>query len=772
MTARALLWLVSVCGLGALLPFAAAAEGPRGEGGYDRDEPRVAAALLVDAETVAPGEKVRVGVHFTLDPDWHIYWRNAGDAGAATRLTWDVPGAEVGPTQWPAPTVFRETEVLLVTYGYTGDVLLASDAVFAPDAFGPTRIDVDAEFVVCKIDCIPGRIALSREIIVAAPGQPPSEEVRRPFDEAALRVPNRPDALGLFVAARLGPSAVRPGDNFELALDVVSCVDADTDDCVPWRLDATLNDEAFVPEALPTVRLAARGLGRPPTADPGFSLIVEGHAFDDPGVETQPLRGVIPIVRGTDRTFVEIDVALPRAPAEAAITPAALGGFEVVAALEEPRAASHDARDAAGATDPATPSLALALLFALIGGLVLNLMPCVLPVLAIKVFGVAEIAHADRATLVRHGVAYLAGVLASMAALAGVVVALRAAGTSVGWGFQFQEPVFLAAICTLLVVFAMNLFGVFEVTWQPSGPASAPAVGPPTTQRSFFEGTLAVVLATPCTAPFLGTAVGFAFAGSTTVIFAIFLAIGFGLAAPYVLITFVPGLARFVPRPGAWMLRVRSVLGFTLLAAAAWLLWVMGRAVGVDGQGLLLAYLVGVAFLVWVFGTLQAGPRTTAARVAAASIAAFVVAALALLPLDPAPVEAVEVADASAGGPAGTWSRWAPTAIDRERAAGRPVFVEFTADWCITCKVNESVVLSTDAVRQELTRLDFATFKADWTLRDEEIGRALAEWGRAGVPMYLVYPADTAQRPMLLPELLTVETTVEALRAAGQGEGV
>ncbi|GAG15138.1 unnamed protein product, partial [marine sediment metagenome] len=239
---------------------------------------------------------------------------------------------------------------------------------------------------------------------------------------------------------------------------------------------------------------------------------------------------------------------------------------------------------------------------ALLGGLILNLMPCVLPVLAIKVFHVAELAHRSRREVISHGAAYTVGVVASMLALAAVVVGLRSAGTAVGWGFQFQEPLFIAAMATLLVVFALNLFGVFEVTFQPGAGLAAEATG---LKRSFFEGLLAVILATPCTAPFLGTAVGFAFASSGPVIFAMFAAIGLGLAAPYAAITLVPAWGRLIPRPGAWMLQVRRALGFSLVATVVWLLWVLGRSVGVDVQAVVLGYLVAIAFLAWLFGVLQ-----------------------------------------------------------------------------------------------------------------------------------------------------------------------
>jgi thiol:disulfide interchange protein DsbD len=755
--------------LGLLATSAFAAETPpgaRGEGGMDSGEARVAAELLVDAAAVAPGEQVRVGVLFTVDPGWHIYWRNAGDSGKPTELTWRAPGAEIGPTQWPAPQVYREGDGFLTTYGYAGDVLLTSDAVIVNEAHDSLRIEVDVEFVTCEVVCIPGSVALVREVPVLADGAPPPPTVRDRFDLAASRLPHAAQSLGVVVEARPSQSAVRPGDEFRLAIDVTPCAGQE-EGCTPWKLSAIHADEAFVPEAVPSLRLTSEGLALPPTASKGgtFSLVVSGRAFEDPGVEVQRVRGVIPLARGGRSAHLAVDVPLVRAPADSDVALAPAAAFEVVDPLKPPPKAADTS--AAAGSDGNPLSLGLALGLALLGGLVLNLMPCVLPVLALKVFAVADLAHAERGRVVQHGFAYLGGVLASMAALAAAVVALRAAGTSVGWGFQFQEPVFVAAICTLLVVFAMNLFGVFEVTFQPTGP-ELEATASHTPQRSFFEGTLAVVLATPCTAPFLGTAVGFAFASSTAVIFTIFAAIGVGLAAPYVLVTLVPGWARFVPRPGAWMLRVRAALGFSLLAVVVWLLWVAGRSLGVDAQALLLAYLVGVAFLVWILGGLQAS-RPAAARGLIVVITAVVGVSLATLPLEPKPRAAA--ASSSAGAASADtidWRPWDLAAIAAERDTGRPAFVDFTADWCITCKVNESVVLANGTVQEELTRWNYAAFKADWTLHDESIGQQLAAWGRAGVPMYLVYPADPAKPATLLPELLTVDGTIEALRAAGK----
>jgi thiol:disulfide interchange protein DsbD len=348
-----------------------------------------------------------------------------------------------------------------------------------------------------------------------------------------------------------------------------------------------------------------------------------------------------------------------------------------------------------------------------------------------------------------------------MAVLAATVVGLRAGGTAVGWGFQFQEPLFVAAISAVLLVFALNLFGVFEIYVDATRLSQVGQTGSGP-RRSFFEGLLAVAVATPCSAPFLGTAVGFAFASSASVILAIFLAVGLGLASPYLLVTWVPGWAKLIPRAGPWMIRLRQALAFLLLGTIVWLLWVIGRSVGIEGMTGLLAFLVAVAFATWIFGALQAAQRTRAALGAALGVGGLAVAWLLALPL-----EARETRAPAAGAAESlAWRAFDPAEIRAQLGEGRPVFVYFTADWCLTCKVNERMVLSDARVEAELARLDVAIFKADWTRRDETIRTELARFGRAGVPMYLVYSPEAPTRAELLPELLTVDLLVDALREA------
>jgi thiol:disulfide interchange protein len=415
-------------------------------------------------------------------------------------------------------------------------------------------------------------------------------------------------------------------------------------------------------------------------------------------------------------------------------------------------AAAPDA-GARGAPPRAEAALWRALLLGLLGGLVLNLMPCVLPVLALKAVAVAELARRAPREALPHAAAYTAGVVGSLFALGLCVVALRAAGSAVGWGFPFQEPRYLAALCAVLVLFAANLLGAFEFgsapgSWAQLGASAAGA------RRSFYDGLLTVALATPCSAPFLGTAAGLAFASPAPFTLAVFLAIGVGLAAPLALVALLPGSALRLPRAGAWMLELRAGLGFVVLAVVAWLCWVLGHSLDARALAALQALLLGVAALAWLYGRLQANAR--APRGAGAALLAAGALALALLPLSAAaPEPGAEAARA-----------WSPEGVAAELAAGRPALVVFTADWCITCKVNERLVLAHPRVQSELGRLSVAVFEADWTRRDERIRAELARHGRAGVPVTLVFSPALPDQPAVLPELLTVERVLEALREA------
>ena len=725
--------------------FAGAAppEGAHAVGAHEGDDPRIEARLLVHPDRPGDGSR-RLGVLFELDAGWHLYWRNPGQTGLPTELAWEVDGARVGPVAWPAPKSFREAEGLFTTYGYSERVLLAVDAVPEGAAEALRRTRVRADVLVCRESCIPATLRLERQLDAGVAGEDP-EVIRRTFSEFGERVPLRPEAAGLELAVSYSQSAIRPDDAFGAAIELrmqSSALRAQSVALSAQSVALRAQSAEFFPDRLDGIEIEpARQRLRP--SGGGALLTLSGRATTDPGGD-QRLSGVLSLYGTGGPTHVEVDLPLPRAPQGAAIT---------LAGASWPLVASERAA-------PAQTGLLEALLLALLGGMVLNLMPCVLPVLAIKVVSVTELSTRSRLEVLAHGVAYTAGILVTMLALAAAVVALRAAGTSVGWGFQFQEPLFVAAICTVLVVFALNLFGVFEIAIHAGRLAMLghEATGP---RRSFFEGLLAVVLATPCSAPFLGTAVGFAFASFPWVIALIFLAIGAGLAAPFVAVTLFPASARLLPRPGAWMLKLRAGLGFALLATVVWLLWVLGRSIGVDALTSVLAFLVAVAFATWIYGSVAPlrHPRLKPGVGIAVLLAGFLGFGAVGFETNPSEAPAASRGESSS-------SAFDPAAIEEELRAGRPVFVYFTADWCITCAANERLVLSNRDVQAALQRYDVALFKADWTRRDERIRTELARFGKAGVPMYLVYGPDTPQSPVLLPELLTVELVLEALAEA------
>lgn len=712
-----------VCAAGALaaeLPPSASARGAEHEGRH-----RVQATLLLDVEKVRPGDTFRVGIHFRMEPRWHIYWRNPGDSGLSTKISWDAPGVEQGPLQWPFPDTFRTTDGFIVTHGYADEVLLFTTARASEEATGALTISAAADLLVCEVNCIPAELVVTRPLPI---GQ---ETVADPaaaavFQKYAVQVPQPADAAGYRVAVNLeGP--LRAGEKFNGSLELVRKDGG--------ALTRSVQGDFFVPERIEA--LTSVSLGKP-TAAGVFPM--SGVAGPDATSEPVKLAGVLRL--GTRQSgFQVLEVEAPLAP----LAPAAASA---------PESPSEEAA-------PKTPTLALplALLFAFLGGVILNLMPCVFPVLALKVYGFTRIVQEEGGRKGLHAVAYAGGILFSMAALAGAVVAVRAAGRGVGWGFQFQEPLFVALVCAVLVAFALNLFGVFDVG-QPGSELASKVDHSHGPWRSAGEGVLAVVLATPCSAPLLGTAVGFAIAAGAFATFAVFLMIGLGLAAPFCLLVFVPSLARRLPKPGAWMERVKQLLGFALLATAVWLVWVLGGLAGVDGMARLLAFLLAVSLSAWVFGLAQ---RRQGMRKAVGVIVAGL-----LLVLSGLPLLRFEAPTGQRTSGMESAQPWEEKAVASALKAGQPVFVDFTADWCLTCKFNERTVLATTEVQRTFAEKDVAVFVADWTRRDERISRELERHGRAGVPMYLVLSPHRPNAPELLPEVITPQIVVDALARASE----
>ncbi|MCY1073281.1 protein-disulfide reductase DsbD family protein [Archangium lansingense] len=709
-------------------------------GAPDEGNDRVEAALLTDVAQVKAGDAFRVGVRFRMDPGWHIYWKNPGESGLASEVTWDTPGTTVGAQQWPAPSTFRTSDGYITTYGYADEVLLFADARASEKAEGSLQLSAAADVLVCEVHCLPAQLMLTRNLPVGPETQ--SDPAHAPgFDAARARVPVSPESSGHEVTLALDTRPLTAGKPFTGTLTVT----APRGQPVP-----AVEKDFFVPERIPGIaRLALSPVaGRPGT----FKL--EGEAAPDVPAQEPRFAGVLRLGSASaGATALTLSLPLASVVAAAPGAPAA----SATKAVDAPKPAVVAP---AGAAESSL-SLGLVLLFAFLGGALLNLMPCVFPVLALKAYGFTRTVHAEQGKVGLHALAYAGGIVGSLMVLAGVVLALRAGGSSVGWGFQFQEPLFVAAVAAVLVAFALNLFGVFHV--GTDGTALVEKVDSSHGfSRSAGEGVLAVVLATPCSAPLLGTAVGFALAAGPLTVLATFFMLGLGLALPFCLLVLVPGLRKFLPKPGAWMERGKQLLGFALLGTTVWLVWVMGGLTGVDGMARLLAFLAVVGLGAWLYGLVQGASGGRKAAGVAAVVAVLVVGGVFSLRFEetgPAVRKSSMVAEAQP---------WDEAAVAAALKAGQPVFIDFTADWCLTCKFNERTVLTREDVRAAFSQHKVAFFVADWTRRDERISAKLAEFGRAGVPMYLVVSPAAPDKPEVLPELLTSDSVTDAVRRAAE----
>jgi len=657
--------------------------------------PQATATLVADVAAVAPGESFRLGLRLRLAEGWHSYWRNAGDAGAPPELTLSLPeGAQAGPFQWPAPE--RITYGPLVNFGYKNEVLLPL-VVSVPaslQAGDSFAISAEATWLVCAEVCIPEEGRFSLTLPVAARALP-SPLATGFFEAVEDRLP-RP-WIG---TARAGAG----GGRASLSLDAAMLNRATVTDAFFFP-----NDSGVIDNTAPQPMQLAQG-----ALTLGLTLA--------PGANPAALAGTL-VLRdgGGQRAAFTLDAGIAGPPVGAGETP-----------------------------------FLLAIGFALLGGLILNLMPCVFPVLAMKALALARLSGGARAEVRAHAASYTAGVLVSFAVIGGLLLALRAGGSVAGWGFQFTEPAFVAGMAWLVLAVGLNLSGVFTLGRPVGTGQSVAARGGHL--GAFATGGLAVLLATPCTAPFMAAALGAALVMPAPQTMAVFLALGAGMAAPYALLGLFPGLATRLPRPGRWMEVLRQGLAFPMYATAAWLVWVLAQQSGAEGVMLGLAGAVLLAAGLWALGQAQrlGAGRGRIAGVAAAGIA--VLAALALLPrLSAAPAVA-----ASADPRAEAWSESRLAAL---LAEGRPVFVNATAAWCITCQVNERVALRTVAVQEAFATRQIAYLKADWTRGDAAIGAMLRSQGRDGVPLYLYY-APGAAVPVVLPQILTESILLEVLGGA------
>jgi thiol:disulfide interchange protein len=682
---------------------------------------------LVAQETSAtPGGTVFVALRQTILKGWHTYWRNPGDSGEATQIVWTLPaGWKAGDIQWPAPQ--RLPVGPLMNFGYEGQVLLPV-ALQVPADAKPGRVTLKAEitYLVCADICIPEDATLTLDLPVAASGAGPDPKWGAAIGKTLAALPKAGDLTAVFAAPAAAPAA---DSRVKLALTGPAAAGTGVSDAFFYPFDGAVIDHA----ARQVVERGPEGLTL--SIAPGFSF--------RQGPPPTALAGVVVI----DGAAHEISAAAGPLPAgDAGLGP-------------------PPAKAAAAPTPDIGVGLALGLAF--LGGLILNLMPCVFPVLSLKAAALARHAHEAPGSVRAQGLVFGLGVIVTFVGLAAALLAARAAGQAVGWGFQLQSPQVVAVLALIMLLVALNLSGVFEIgtSVQNAGSGLAAKGG---LAGAFFTGVLAVVVAAPCTAPFMAGAIGFALVQPPVVALSVFLALALGLAAPFVALSFAPALLRKLPKPGAWMDTLKHVLAFPMYAAAAWLLWVLDQQTDAAGLARLLAAAVLAGLAAWLFGLMQTrrieGRPALIPGLLAAAVLILAVAGVTAFGYAP-PVVAGTATVATETGAELPSEPWSAERVAALQAEGRPVFVNFTAAWCVTCQVNDKVALSTKRAAAAFKAANAVYLVGDWTNRNGEIAAALAAQGRAGVPLYLVYPKGGGA-PKVLPQLLTSGAVEKALKEA------
>jgi thiol:disulfide interchange protein len=690
----------------------------------------VRAELISEAATVKPGEPFWVALRQTIRPKWHTYWKNPGDSGLPTEIAWKLPdGVKADPIVWPTPSLIDVSGI--INYGFSDDILLMVRITPPATLSGDLTLAAEANWLVCDDVCIPEDGKFTLTLPTGPVAKPADAATRTLFDKARRVVPmESPWPARFGVAASGDPTLVVEARGLK---------------------PETIRDIYFFPAEWGT----AASMARQRAAVTAEGIRIPLKKGDAKGAPTTTLAGTLVMTEktgdGEHRQAFDVTAKL-----DPAFVPAAFSANSL-------------------ATSNAGEELSLlqALLFALVGGLILNLMPCVFPVLAMKAASFARLAGEARSEMRRDGLAYTAGVLVSFAVMAAIVVAIRASVGEVNWGFQFQSPIFSLLVAYIFFVVGLNLSGVFEIGSRFAGVGQGLAARHGVS-GSFFTGVLAVVVATPCTAPFMAAALGFALSQPAPQTVAVLLAMGLGLALPYLALSTTPALQRLMPRPGAWMDRLRQFLAFPMYASAVWMIWVLTQQTGADGVIYALGGMILIAFAIWVLRIGTATSFTSWLRRGVAAVAVLLAFA-AVLKVDDGPATAASASGGPSSGGQVTgvsfegWERFSRARMTEAVAAGKPVFVDFTAAWCITCLVNERVALETAGTRRAFEQTGTVKLKGDWTNRDPEITSLLRELGRAGVPLYLFWPPG-AERPKILPQILTEATILSELSSIQQAK--
>jgi thiol:disulfide interchange protein DsbD len=707
-------------GLAALLPAVARAQ--------------VKASLVAAETAIVPGKPVQVALRLVHQPHWHTYWINPG-TGLVTEIKWSLPpGWTASAIQWPAPYVIKDKTGAITGNGFENDTLLpvtlTPPAGLTPGA--TITLKASAEWLMCEDVCMPGNADVTLTLPVAATTSPDptfgatltAVVAGLPRADAAWKTSASRDTKTITLkVAPAGPTAGKTAGTADLRFFA-------DDNLVAYELPQTI------------------------TPDGAGGYVLTLSISPDAPKDATKLAGVLTNEKGwlADGSLrgLRIDLPFAAAPTVSATAPAASGS--------QPSALSSPS----SVPSPAAPvSLISTLFLALVGGLILNLMPCVFPVLGIKILGFVNQAGQDKKKVILHGLVFALGVLLSFWSLAAVLAVLRAGGDQLGWGFQLQSPLFVYGLAAVMLIFAMNMSGVFEFGLSATG------VGSDLQSKSgfagsFFTGVLATVVATPCSAPFLAPALGAALTLSTPASFAVFTAIAVGLAGPYLLLSIFPAAVKILPRPGAWMETFKQFMAFPLYATVAYLAWVLAGQTTENGSLMALFGLVLIALGVWFYGRYNL-PGTKPGKVRFGTVTGALVLALGVWTGWPENTEAKTAAAQAAGAPEVVWEKWSPAAVEKLRAEGRMIYVDFTARWCATCQTNKKIVFASDTVLREFAAKKIVTLRADWTNKDPAITAELAKYQRSAVPFNVLWKPGKPE-PLLLPELLTPGIVLDAIK--------
>jgi thiol:disulfide interchange protein len=669
----------------------------------------VKAELLADTNAVVPGKPFTVGLLLRMAPHWHTYWKFPGDAGLPTELKWKLPqGWKAGEIQWPIPLKTIDPGDIQ-TYGYQDEVLLMQE-ITPPASIGDStvKISADANWLVCEKICIPGNATLQLELPLSATSAPDNTEMFARFRR--LLPQNWPEPK---IATA---NWTRAGSDLRLSVRSATLAKYPSADFYPLPQGDTV-------------------VGHPKLESRDANEVVFRVPIESASKKLSSIQGLVVFAQRADGD----DRAAWQTPASTT----------------------------ASANSVPARGIFTFLFFGFLGGIILNLMPCVLPVISLKIFGFIQHAGQSRQKILRSGIAFAAGIFAWFVGLALLLIALKAAGRDVTWGgLQFTNPYFVLSLSVIVLVFALNLFGVFEIS-LPQG-ATRGLLGWTGSQGeagSFFQGVFATVLATPCTAPFLGTALGFAFAQSPAIILGMFVAIAAGMSAPYLLLCVQPAWLRFLPKPGPWMLHVKQFMGFLLLATLLFLLYVLGAQRGLEGAIWASCFLLIIGVACWMKGAFVL-PTASAAKRTFVLLLMLVLVVGSGVYFIGGKFRAANIASADSQ-LRGDWQAFTPERLQTELEQGHSVFVDFTAAWCLTCKFNEASVLESSAVREAFQRHAIVKLKADWTNGDPVITKLLQQFGRPGVPLYVLYPGKS-EEPIVFPELLTKSMLLEKLETAAR----